>query len=287
MRSSLTNDRYANAIRLKRSTFAGTFLLVEGSSDQAFYNQFIDKSACVITPIPGKPSSKILAITILKILEQDSFQGVLAIVDADFDHLETLPTSGSNLLRTDSHDLETMILSSNALEKVVGEYSSEDKMSKFDRDFREALLAAGLAIGYLRWISQLDGLNLTFSTLSVKNFINAKTLAIDELALITEVKNKSQAQKLKNEDLQNRMTDQRNPSHDPWQVCCGHDLTEILSFALQKTIGSMKVDAIELERSLRLAYEAVYFCSTQLYQSIRLWESKNQPFNILQEPQST
>jgi hypothetical protein len=148
-------------------------------------------------------------------------------------------------------------------------------------------LAAGLAIGYLRWISQLDGLNLTFSNLSAKNFINAKTLEIDELALITEVKNKSQAQKLKNEDLQNRMIDRRNPSHDPWQVCCGHDLTKILSFALQKTIGSMKVDAIELERSLRLAYEAAYFYSTQLYQSIRRWESQNQPFKVLQAPPST
>jgi hypothetical protein len=287
MREFLTPNDRANEIKMLRSSFKGTFLLIEGSTDKVFYGRLINKSICTLFPISGKPSSKSLVINVLQILEQSGVSGVLAIVDADFDHLETLPVSSSNLLRTDSHDLETMILSSNALEKVVEEYSSEDKMSKFDLDFREALLAAGLAIGYLRWISQLDGLNLTFSNLSFKNFINAKTLAIDELALITEVKNKSQAQKLKNEDLQNRMTDRRNPSHDPWQVCCGHDLTEILSFALQKTIGSMKVDVSELERSLRLAYEAAYFYSTQLYQSIRLWESQNQPFNILQAPQST
>jgi hypothetical protein len=280
MREFLTPNDRANEIQMLRSSFKGTFLLIEGSTDKVFYRRLVNKSTCTLFPISGKPSSKSLVINVLQILEQSGFSGVLAIVDADFDHLETLPASSSNLLRTDSHDLETMILSSDALEKVVGEYSSEDKMSKFDRDFREALLAAGVAIGYLRWISQLDGLNLTFNNLSVKNFINAKTLAIDELALITEVKNKSQAQKLKNEDLQNRMTDRRNPSHDPWQVCCGHDLTEILSFALQKTIGSMKVDAIELERSLRLAYETAFFQATQLYSAMRSWEDQNNPFAI-------
>jgi Protein of unknown function (DUF4435) len=280
MREFLTPNDRANEIKMLRSSFKGTFLLIEGSTDKVFYGRLINKSICTLFPISGKPSSKSLVVNVLQILEQSEFSGVLAIVDADFDHLETLPASSSNLLRTDSHDLETMILSSNALEKVVGEYSSEDKMSKFDRDFREALLAAGLAIGYLRWISQLDGLNLTFSTLSFRNFINAKTLAIDELALITEVKNKSQAQKLKNEDLQNRMTDQRNPSHDPWQVCCGHDLTEILSFALQKTIGSMNVNEIELERSLRLAYETAFFQATQLYSAMRSWEDQNNPFAI-------
>jgi Protein of unknown function (DUF4435) len=195
MREFLTPNDRANEIKMLRSSFKGTFLLIEGSTDKVFYGRLINKSICTLFPISGKPSSKSLVVNVLQILEQSGVSGVLAIVDADFDHLEPLPASSSNLLRTDSHDLET--------------------------------------------------------------------------------------------DLQNRMTDQRNPSHDPWQVCCGHDLTEILSFALQKTIGSMKVDAIELERSLRLAYEAAYFHSTQLYQSIRLWESKNQPFNILQEPQST
>jgi len=98
------------------------------------------------------------------------------------------------------------------------------------------------------------------------------------------VKNKSQAFALKSEDLQQRLTNQKSDSHDPWQICCGHDLVEILSLGLHRAIGSAKTSDVEshsLERSLRLAYEETYFCKTQMYLSICSWESKNQPFKVL------
>ncbi len=110
MRDSLTVDRVANQIRLRRSTYIGTFLLVEGSSDKTFYKRFVDQLVCELVETSGKPSSKQRAIDILKILEQSNFQGVLAIVDADFDRIETLLYTSPNLLRTDSHDLETMLI---------------------------------------------------------------------------------------------------------------------------------------------------------------------------------
>ncbi|MEB3231559.1 MAG: hypothetical protein VKJ64_11160, partial [Leptolyngbyaceae bacterium] len=115
-------------------------------------------------------------------------------------------------------------------------------------------------------------------------FINERTLKINEAKLIQEVKNKSQAFALKNEDLQQRLTEQKNDSHDPWQVCCGHDLVEILSLGLRKALGSAKASEVEpssLERNLRLAYEETYFCKTRIYLSICLWERNNQPFKIL------
>jgi len=53
---------------------------------------------------------------------------------------------------------------------------------------------------------------------------------------------------------------------------------------LCKAIGSAKpsdVEPIILERSLRLAYEEAYFYETQIYLSIRQWESSNLPFRVL------
>ena len=70
------------------------------------------------------PSSKQCAIEILEILEKSNFQRVLAIVDADFDRLENLANKRPNLLPTDTHDLETMLIKSPALEKVVAEFGS-------------------------------------------------------------------------------------------------------------------------------------------------------------------
>jgi Protein of unknown function (DUF4435) len=285
VREYISADREANAIRLRRSVFYGTFLLVEGTSDKIFYERFVDREACEVVTVSGKPSSKIRVIEVLDILEKSSFQGILAIVDADFDRLETSSHNSPNLLRTDTHDLETMLIKSLALDKVIAEFGSPEKITKFG-DVRTALLQAGLSIGYLLWVSRLDGLNLTFSGITFSKFINEQTLCIDEIKLIQEVKNKSQALSLDNKNLQQRLIKQKSNSHDPWQVCCGHHLVEILSFGLRKTIGSFKPTDIEpnsLERSLRLAYEEAYFRKTQLYLNIRVWESNNYQFKVLSD----
>lgn len=285
MREHLSVDRDANAIRLRRSTFSGTFLLVEGSSDRTFYERFVDKVACVLISISGKPSSKLRVIEVLSTLGKSNLKGIIAVVDADFDHLKAPSDGDANLIRTDTHDLETMLLKSPALEKVIAEFGSEEKIAKFGRDVRAALLEAGMPIGYFLWISQLDELNLTFDSIIFSKFIDDQTLQIDELKLIQEVKNKSQAFGLKSENLQQRLRNQKSNNHDPWQVCCGHDLVEILSLGLRRAIGSAKTSDVEpnsLERSLRLAYEETYFCKTQIYLSICSWESNNQPFKVLQ-----
>lgn len=286
MRDLLSVDRVANQIRLRRSIYTGAFLLVEGDSDRAFYKRFVDTSSCEIVSVAGKPSSKLRVISVLKILENTSFQGVLAIVDADFDHLTTQIYQSPNLIRTDTHDLETMLVNSPAFDKVISEFSSEEKIIQFNRDIKLTILETGISIGYLLWISQRDGLNLSFESITFSKFIDEQTLQIDELKLVREVKNKSQVFSLKDENLQQLLVDQRKNNHDPWQICCGHDLVEILSLGLRKAIGSNKavdVEPISLERNLRLAYEEIYFRDTQVYLHIRKWENSNQPFKVLRD----
>lgn len=285
MREFLTVDRVANQIRLRRSTYSGTFLLVEGSSDKIFYERFVDKLGCELVITAGKPSSKQRAIAILEILEKSNFQGVLAIVDADFDRLQNTQHISPNLFLTDTHDLETMLIQSLALEKVVCEFGSEEKITQLNRDIREVLISVGVAIGYLRYISQCDQLNLTFEGITFSKFIDEKTWQFNQLKLIQEVKNKSQAFLLKDEDLEKRLITEKNNNYDPWQVCCGHDLVEVLSLGLRKAIGTNKtsdVEANSLERNLRLAYELAYFYQTHLYWEIHKWQTNNQPFHVLE-----
>jgi hypothetical protein len=283
MREYLSGERDANAIRMRRSTFSGTFLLVEGSSDKSFYERFVSRTTCTLVVVSGKPSSKFRVIAVLALLEQSNFQGVLAIVDADFDRLEGFTDDNPHLFRTDLHDLETMLINSPALDKVIAEFGSEEKITKFGHDIRIVILKEGMIIGYLRWISKIDELNLTFDGIKFSSFINEKTLKIDQSKLIQEVKNQSQAHSLNNKDLQQRINSQKDENHAPCQVSCGHDLVEILSLGFRKAIGSYQPSDIKpdiLERSLRLAYEEVYFCETELYLSIRSWESNNQPFKV-------
>ncbi len=283
MRDLRTGDADANQIRMRRSTFTGVFLLVEGSSDKVFYERFVDKIICQIVVISGNPSNKERVIAVLGILEKSNFLGVLGIVDADFDRLETSAHHSPNLLRTDTHDLETMLINSPALDKVLAELGSTEKISKF-MSVRDTLVEAGISIGYLRWISQCDGLSFTFSDLKFSKFVDEQNLQIDELKLIQEVKNKSQNLSLDSRDIQQQLTTKKSGSHDCWQVCCGHDLVEIMSLGLRKAIGTMKpsdVGSDSLERFLRVAYEEVYFQKTQLYADIQKWEVDNQSFKVL------
>lgn len=287
MRDHISVNREANAIQMRRSTFSGAFLLIEGNSDRTFYERFIDGKECQIVVTSGKSR----AISILKILEGFSFQGVVAIVDADFDRLENFVSTSPNLIQTDTHDLETMLLISPALEKVICEFgirsddeSSRQKMTDFSNTVRTKLLDCGIPIGYLRWISLQESLNLTFDGIEFAKFIDGKTIQICLKNLIKEVKNKSQAHLLQTEDLQRKIENQRDDSHDPWQVCCGHDLVEILSLGLRQLASKKNKSEVkpdDLERSLRLAYEGVFFYQTQLYTKIRLWESSNPTFRVL------
>ncbi len=102
----------------------------------------------------------------MEILNKENFQRILAIVDADFERLECLPNV-PNLILTDTHDLETMLIQSPALDKVLAEIGSEEKITKFGKDIRSVLLQAGKPIGYLRSCTILNGARsqLTLSVL--------------------------------------------------------------------------------------------------------------------------
>jgi Protein of unknown function (DUF4435) len=274
LRDLRTVEGRANSIQLQRQTYSGNFLLFEGTLDMKFYRRFINENTCMLSSYEGK--EKVIAV--LAILEQRGFQGALAIVDADFDRLVPPKYQSLNLLLTDTHDLETMLIQSPALEKVLFEFGSKEKIEEFGRDVRQTLLDAGTSIGYLLFVSRFKPLNLKFEGITFSDFINKKSLVIDENAFLQEVKNKSQAFGLKIQDLQQDLTQQKNAGFDPWQVCCGHDLIQILSIGLQKALGTknstdVKVDI--LERDLRLAYEKVDFLATQLYSDIQAWEIRN------------
>jgi len=160
MRENLTAQRFANKIRMMRSQDMRTFLIVEGSTVQRFYQFIVDreKKHCLVIKADNRQN----AIDALNNLEQTQFMGVLAIVDADFEVLKQAVPSSDNVLLTDSHDLETMIFKLPALDKFLGAYGSEEKIEKFvkehGKDVRQKLLEEGLHLGYLRWVS-LDDLD--------------------------------------------------------------------------------------------------------------------------------
>ena len=289
MRNYITADDVANGIRMTRTQFRGTFLIVEGqTADLRVYKRLIDPEQVQVTPAHNKDN----ALAVLEILENTNFLGVVAIVDADFWQLEGVEPTSPNLFITDTHDLETMLLESPSLDKLLDEFGSEQKITNFTvnskMEVRQVLLAAARPIGYLRWVSQRSNLSLTFEGIVFSRFIDRDTLHVDISELIREVKNKSRRHDLNESDLQDKIDELTDSKHNSWDICCGHDLVGILSFGLYRVLGSNQRREVEpevLEKFLRTGYESTYFLSTQLYQSLRGWEASNLPFQIFSTEQ--
>src|SRR5262245_48831832 len=116
MIESLTPESVAAEIKLLRDDagFNGTILIVEGETDANFFSSFLAKNDTLVRWLNGKPKTMRLA----KILDEEQCQGFVAIVDADFWHIDGIPSPGLNIFLTDAHDLDMMILSSPAFNKV-------------------------------------------------------------------------------------------------------------------------------------------------------------------------
>ncbi|MBF0566514.1 MAG: DUF4435 domain-containing protein [Nitrospirae bacterium] len=282
MKNLIDGPRIANGIRMHRSSHKGSFLIVEGDTDVSLYEHFVDKAYCQVHPGENKDN----VISAIDILEKGGFKGVVAIVDADFWHLESYIASNKNLFMTDQHDIENMILLSPAFNKIISEYF-EKRYKKTSKLILDKIAESCKPLGYLRWISSKDqdNLELNFKDLKFEVFIDDKSLSIDIKKMIKDVLlNSTKKLNADEQTLEKSVISKMNLSHDVWQVCCGKDLINILSIGIKNIYGKdkykRKVDVVSLQGILRVAYEYSHFMLTKLYKSISDWEIENSAYKI-------
>ena len=276
----------ANSIRMKQSQHpTRTALVVEGQDDGAFFGRYTDPGSCHITVAHGRPK----VVEIILELDRTAFCGALGIVDADFEVLEQRVPPSPNILVTDRHDVECMMLASPALDHLLRELGDEKQLDALKQQrgsVVEHLLSMGKVVGYLRWVSARSQWSLKFEGLDFSKFIR-KDFNLDTELLFQELRSHQGGRAvpmLSSAEMQDRIKELSDPTHDLWHVCCGHDLVELLSIGLRKVLGQhpeAQVKREVLERQLRLAYEARYFQGTELYMSLRAWEERNPPFRVL------
>ncbi len=269
----------ATTIRLKRSGHKGCFLVVEGRNDRLFFEQFTDRAACHIEVAEGKEN----VVEVIRILEDENFPGVVGVIDADFDRIEDYEWESRNLVLLETHDLEALLIRSPALDRVLIEFGSHEKIERFGHDIHDTLIAAALPIGCLRLHSRRTGLDLRFQGLRYASRVDLDSLAIDRRSLVQEVKNRSQRPELSSDELERAIRDIEHSGQDPWQICSGDDLVSILSIGLRKALGTNSAEAVRNEvlcRSLRLGYEASHFANSQLIGELRSWTERNPGFRM-------
>ncbi|HJX64824.1 MAG TPA: DUF4435 domain-containing protein [Polyangia bacterium] len=277
MFSHIDDAWVAGTVVSLRAQHAGALLIVEGDTDQSFFEALVDTGLCLIVVAHGRDN----AIGAMRRLTDRSFEGALAIVDADFDVLEDRSPPLRDIFFTDGHDVEMMTFASPALEKVLGEFGQRRRVQQFP-NLRGTLLESARSLGYLLWLSVRDCLGLRFEGLSYRQFVDERTLAVEETLLLKTVIDHSQAHHL-GERLPAQLAAIKADAHDPLHLCCGHHVVCILAVAFCKALGTHSRNEITpglIERALRLSYEESYFGGTQLCKHLRNWEQQNSRFPI-------
>nr|WP_321353019.1 DUF4435 domain-containing protein [uncultured Methanoregula sp.] len=281
----------ATSIRLHRQRDPRAVLIVEGSTDSRVFGDFINPITCRFV----FSSSREKAVQILDELEKDRFEGVLAIIDKDSDNLSELKWEKANLIYTDSHDLETMILSSDAFKKFLNEFGLPDKtkeenIEEFVERVRERLINASIGIGYLRWYStpECRNLQLSFKSIDFEKIANKKEFTIQFDDAIIELRKKSSECKVKDfskikKEIETHII---KKTFDPWAVCSGHDMVAILTIFLKNGLGNKRCDDASsdcIDGALRLSFIYSHFQKTNVFHLMKKYESDNKPYCLLKE----
>ena len=255
------------------------YLVVEGESDEKFFQTIIDCNVCKVQNLANKES----VLGFMKKRHESWMKGVLAIVDADFDHIRGKEQNIPNLLYLDHHDMEITILSSEINKmRLYSEHGNIQEILQFQeknkQDFLEAVLKIAYQIGCLRLANEIydHGISMNPDTIPYVDVIN-KCLQIDMKTLVERIHGRVNVIQLLEE-----YEDIEKEGYDRWQICVGHDVTQLLSLCF--TNGSeglgfgrserpMRKQAIE--QTLRNIYDYTNFKNTDVYLGIVKWQNDN------------
>lgn len=281
MREFETADVLANRARMVTAIPGFTALLVEGGTDATFIEGFVNTHVCKVIDGNGRP----IVLGAMQRIRATRDRGILAVVDADFWHLDKACPRNPDILPTDTHDMETMLLRSVALERVLKDHAAATKVQALGREIRRALLDAALPLGHLRWLAEPTKwrLGLSFDNLDYQRFVNYRTLAVTVRDVVSEVLRRNPGCKKSFADLTVAVQNAMQGTHDPWQVCCGHDMTEVLALGMRRALGGSRNarTRASVEALLRRACDLALFRCTGLYAKIVVWELNNKPLQVL------
>ena len=176
-----------------------------------------------------------------------------------------------------------------AFDAVLAEFGSRPRIEKLKRPVTEVIVEAAQPIGYLRWLSspKKDNLYLSFRDIDIPKIIdrNSKPITIDIGLMLKKLRNSSHGTPFNVARVRKKLESiMENRAHDPWHVARGHDLVHILAVGLREFFGNRvgrTVTYDQIDRILRLSYGFLEFAASQLYKSLKKWESDNPDYRIL------
>jgi hypothetical protein len=258
-------------IKMSLAAFSGVHLLIEGGPDSIFWRLRLSHPAQCQLVICG---NKGVVVSSIVELDRTAQRGMLGIIDDDFDSILGISYASSNLLATDTHDLETMMIGSRALNAILVEYGDPDKIKHFvaiaNKSVVEALIENSLVFGRLRLLNARNGWGVDCTKFSPWKYVSLITWQVDTTTLFADFATQIDVAPLV---VQNAVASE--VSSPPWNIIQGHDAVNILAIGLRSVLATKQVGERELTRSFRLSYDSDMFQSTALFALTSAWAAKN------------
>jgi len=264
-------------------------LIVEGNSDKRFYNYFVCKGEYILQPdvfidlFAVNRGKKNQVIETIKKANEEGLEGIIGIIDADFDNLFDNVSIVENLYRTDTHDLESMLLKSKkSLKKVLNNYHMANHLMKDTEilEIHKILLDDSKYIGYALWCSIEYKWMINFQDFPI-NICLDKKCNLDLRKTFRCLKKKSPHSTLSQEIFESEVNQKVSEKRDLWQVCRGKEMLRVLATYIKyniKKTGSCGHD--NLRDDLILAFDEKDFMKTNLFASMKEWEQKNGYYSL-------
>ncbi len=271
IKEDITDQDQINALRLDIENPIReheVYVCFEGETDVQLFRKFFNLDNCLLEYVPGGKSGVEKFVT----ERSGKIPLTIGIRDADFLHLENKTPSHPNIFLTDKHDMEMVLVSFDEIfSAILFEYT------QFKREehkvVRENILKAIRVVGYLRWLNEIEVLEIKFDIIDFGSIFNEKSFQFDEKELLSMIIKRSPNAKIKDASLLlSKINQLMDVNHDLFQLCNGHDFMKVLSVYLKPM---KQVKPSDLESKFRIAFTIQHYQSTNLYRNTLNWASEN------------
>ena len=268
----------ATRIRLHRQQDkTNTIVLVEGESDlNSFEARLLNGSACKVFQMSGRDP----VVEAMRQSRDWSLQGVIAIVDADFDRIYKSVLETDDLFYCDGHDAEIMMSLTSAMDELIRFKADRNKVEsaekKHHQSIRDILLNMGAPIGAAMLIDREMNWKFSFKELPYVDFIDKKEYVCDECCLARAIAQQKPALCIDAKDYGIKIRQKVREVDNPVELCRGHDFSKIFALCLAKGNPSNFLEkSKDIEDGLRMAFQRAQFEVTALFNKLVRWQEDN------------
>ncbi|KGL41227.1 DUF4435 domain-containing protein [Listeria sp. SHR_NRA_18] len=241
-------DELATEIKMSNNK---RYIVLEGNSDIRFWRIMLGKESDKYVFVTrhnyndkniNRSNKRYVIETIKKVNSLKNDNSHFGVVDLDYDYIIRKTEEIDNIYYYNGNSLETALIGSNALGKVLTLFYSEEKSGYTSDEVRHKLLELSYGIGICRLISQTTEFEWrhSFSDIKMNKCYDKNRLEPDEEMLLGYIQRKFSISSKEIEIYKKEYQKYKDRKIPPRFICNGHDVLEVFENIISKRISPGK-----------------------------------------------